>query len=58
MPNKPDYPDWRDTEPPKEEPKRIPPPDPKLVGTGTARAAADAIKKRKEETERLLEETR
>lgn len=59
MPNKPDYPDWRDTEPPKEDKSRQPKPerpDSRLVGTGAARGAAESLKRNREEKERILKE--
>ena len=58
MPNKPDYPDWRDTEPPKEEKPRKPvlyPQDnPKQKGyTGLA---TDVVKEEKARKKRALDE--
>ena len=59
MPEKPDYPDWRDVEPPKEERKKVRKPErpsEELLGTGLARNAGKLLKKNREEKERLLKE--
>ena len=59
MPNKPDYPDWRDTNPPKEEKPKKPAPlypqeNPERKGYG--RLAADVIREEKERKRKAIKE--